>query len=153
MPHFSDLSALVGCWSSVSIRRIIFTNSYLCPFDLGEFRGFSPKVNKTVQLRLQILKFWLLTHTDENGAVLLPHAYRMWNKNSFNKSVVDFILCHVKIWAIFRHFVTCNICYRGQEDWFTYTFNYFICLINNYVVQMGRIDICLERKHRNMILW
>ena len=24
VPHFNDLSALVGCWSSVSIRRIIY---------------------------------------------------------------------------------------------------------------------------------
>ena len=27
--HFYDLSALVGCWSSVSIRRII-NNFYMC---------------------------------------------------------------------------------------------------------------------------
>ena len=51
---------------------------------------YTPKVNKTVQLRFKILKFWLFTHTDENGVILLPHAYRMWNKNSFNKSVIDF---------------------------------------------------------------
>ena len=30
--HFYDLSALVGCWSSVSIRRIICT-FLKCPFD------------------------------------------------------------------------------------------------------------------------
>ena len=28
VPYFYDLSALVGCWSSVSIRRI-----NVCPFD------------------------------------------------------------------------------------------------------------------------
>ena len=30
--HFYDLSALVGCWSSVSIRRIIYEFSNVCPF-------------------------------------------------------------------------------------------------------------------------
>ena len=33
VPHFYDLSALVGCWSSVSIRRIIYTFLDVCPFD------------------------------------------------------------------------------------------------------------------------
>ena len=33
LPHFYDLSALVGCWSSVSIRRIIYKLLNLCPFD------------------------------------------------------------------------------------------------------------------------
>ena len=32
-PHFYDLSALVGCWSSVSIRRIIYKFLNVCPFD------------------------------------------------------------------------------------------------------------------------
>ena len=59
--------------------------------------NYTPKVNKTVQLRLKIFKFWLFMHTDENSVILLPHAYRMWNKNSFNKSVIDFILWCVKI--------------------------------------------------------
>ena len=31
--HFYDLSALVGCWSSVSIRRIIYKFLSVCPFD------------------------------------------------------------------------------------------------------------------------
>ena len=114
--------------------------------------GCSPKVNKTVQLRLQILEFWLFPHTDENGVILLPHAYRMWNKNSFNKIVIDFILWCVKIRTIFRNFMPCNICYVGQGDWFTLTFICFVCLINRYVVQTCRIDICLERKDRNLIL-
>ena len=33
VPHFYDLSALVGCWSSVSIRRIIYKCLNVCPFD------------------------------------------------------------------------------------------------------------------------
>ena len=33
VPHFHDLSALVGCWSSVSIRRIIYNFLNVCPFD------------------------------------------------------------------------------------------------------------------------
>ena len=33
VPHFYDLSALVGCWSSVSIRRIIYIFLNVCPFD------------------------------------------------------------------------------------------------------------------------
>ena len=33
VPHFYDLSALVGCWSSVSIRRIIFKCFIVWPFD------------------------------------------------------------------------------------------------------------------------
>ena len=33
VPHFYDLSVLVGCWSSVSIRRIIYTCLNVCPFD------------------------------------------------------------------------------------------------------------------------
>ena len=33
LPHFYDLSALVGCWSSVSIRRIIYNFLNVCPFD------------------------------------------------------------------------------------------------------------------------
>ena len=33
VPHFNDLSALVGCWSSVSIRRIIYKFLNACPFD------------------------------------------------------------------------------------------------------------------------
>ena len=32
-PHFYDLSTLVGCWSSVSIRRIIYKFLNVCPFD------------------------------------------------------------------------------------------------------------------------
>ena len=30
---FYDLSTLVGCWSSVSIRRIIYKFLNVCPFD------------------------------------------------------------------------------------------------------------------------
>ena len=33
VPHFYDLSALVGCWSLVSIRRIIYKFLNVCPFD------------------------------------------------------------------------------------------------------------------------
>ena len=33
VPHFYDLSALVGCWSSVSIRRIIYNFLNVCPFN------------------------------------------------------------------------------------------------------------------------
>ena len=33
VPHFFYLSALVGCWSSVSKRRIIYTFLNVCPFD------------------------------------------------------------------------------------------------------------------------
>ena len=33
VPHFYDLSALVGCWSTVSIRRIIYKFLNVCPFD------------------------------------------------------------------------------------------------------------------------
>ena len=33
VPHFCDLSALVGCWSSVFIRRIIYKFLNKCPFD------------------------------------------------------------------------------------------------------------------------
>ena len=33
VPHFYDLSVLVGCWSSVSIRRIIYKFLNVCPFD------------------------------------------------------------------------------------------------------------------------
>ena len=87
--------------------------------ETGHVPCTTPKVNKTVQLRLQILKFWLFPHTDENGVILLPHAYRMWNKNSFNKIVIDFISWCVKIWTIFRNFMPCNICYVGQGGWFT----------------------------------
>ena len=31
--HFYDLSTLVGCWSSVYIRRIIYKFLNVCPFD------------------------------------------------------------------------------------------------------------------------
>ena len=31
VPHFYDLSALIGCWSSVSIRRIIYNILNVCP--------------------------------------------------------------------------------------------------------------------------
>ena len=33
LPHFYDLSVLVGCWSSFSIRRIIYKFLNVCPFD------------------------------------------------------------------------------------------------------------------------
>ena len=33
VPHFYDLSALVDCWSSVSIRKIIYKCLNRCPFD------------------------------------------------------------------------------------------------------------------------
>ena len=33
VPHLYDLSVLVGCWSSVSIRRIIYKFLNVCPFD------------------------------------------------------------------------------------------------------------------------
>ena len=33
VPHFYDLSALVGCWSSVSIRRITYKFLNVGPFD------------------------------------------------------------------------------------------------------------------------
>ena len=33
VPYFYDLSALVGCWYSVSIRRIIYKFLNVCPFD------------------------------------------------------------------------------------------------------------------------
>ena len=43
VPHFYDLSALVGCWSSVSIRRIIYKFLNVCPFDCtgccGQWEG------------------------------------------------------------------------------------------------------------------
>ena len=31
--HFDDLSTLVGCWSSVYLRRIIYKFLNVCPFD------------------------------------------------------------------------------------------------------------------------
>ena len=38
VPHFYDLSTLVGCWSSVFIRRIIYIFFFnLCPFDYTAF--------------------------------------------------------------------------------------------------------------------
>ena len=37
MPHSYDLSTLVGCWSSVSVRRIIYKIVYVCPFDYTVF--------------------------------------------------------------------------------------------------------------------
>ena len=33
VPHFYDLSALICCWSSVSMRRIIYKCLNVCPFD------------------------------------------------------------------------------------------------------------------------
>ena len=33
VPHFYDLSALIGCWSSDSIRRIIYKFLNMCSFD------------------------------------------------------------------------------------------------------------------------
>ena len=33
VPYFNDLSTLVGCWSSVSIRRINYKFLNVCPFD------------------------------------------------------------------------------------------------------------------------
>ena len=33
VPHFYNLSALVGCWSSVFIRRIIYKFLNVYPFD------------------------------------------------------------------------------------------------------------------------
>ena len=33
LPNFYDLSALVGCWCSVSIGRIIYKFLNVCPFD------------------------------------------------------------------------------------------------------------------------
>ena len=32
VPHFYDLSTLVGCWSPVYKRRIIYTFLNVCPF-------------------------------------------------------------------------------------------------------------------------
>ena len=37
VPHFYDLSTLVDCWSSVSIRRIIYKFLNVCPFDYTAF--------------------------------------------------------------------------------------------------------------------
>ena len=37
VPHFYDLPALVGCWSSVSIRRIIYKVLNVRPFDYTAF--------------------------------------------------------------------------------------------------------------------
>ena len=48
--NFNELSALVGCWSSVSIRRIIYKFLNVCPFDystrllrlVGRFGSLKP---------------------------------------------------------------------------------------------------------------
>ena len=37
VPHFYDLSILVGCWSSVYIRRITYKFLNVCPFDYTAF--------------------------------------------------------------------------------------------------------------------
>ena len=37
VPHLSDLSTLVGCWSSVYIRRTIYNFLNVCPFDYTAF--------------------------------------------------------------------------------------------------------------------
>ena len=37
VPHFYDLFALVGCWSLVSIGRIIYKFLNVCPFDYTSF--------------------------------------------------------------------------------------------------------------------
>ena len=37
VPHFYDLSTLVGCWTPVSIRRIIYNFYGVCPFDYAAF--------------------------------------------------------------------------------------------------------------------
>ena len=49
---FNGLSALVGCWFSVIIRRIIYKFSNVCPFDYTAFGlfgrfGSSEPVNYT----------------------------------------------------------------------------------------------------------
>ena len=36
-PYFYDLSAFVGCWSSVYIRRIFYKFLNVCPFDYTTF--------------------------------------------------------------------------------------------------------------------
>ena len=47
MFNFYDLMAIVGCWSSVSIRRIIYKLLNVCHFDYTAF-VFSEKVNYTI---------------------------------------------------------------------------------------------------------
>ena len=62
VPHFYDLYTLVGCWSLVYIRRIIYKFLNVCPFDYTAF-AVSGKVGYPLT-GLTTPVWWLITPTD-----------------------------------------------------------------------------------------
>ena len=65
--HFYDLSTLVGCWSSVYIRRIIYKFLNVCPFDYTAV-AVSGKVGYPLT-GLTTPVGWLVTPTDRPKSV------------------------------------------------------------------------------------
>ena len=68
VPHFYDLSSLVGSWSSVSIRRIIYKFLNVCPFDYTAF-AVSVKVECSYTSLTTPVGFTTVTQTDRPKSV------------------------------------------------------------------------------------
>ena len=68
VPYFYDLSALVGCWSSVSIRRIIYKFLNVCPFDYTAV-AVCGKVERFVNRFTHTIWVTAVTPTDRPNSV------------------------------------------------------------------------------------
>ena len=92
VPYFYDLSALVGCWSSVSIRRIIYKFLNVCPFDYTAV-AVSGKVERS-ETGLTTPIAWMLSVT---SAIDRPKSVPQLPCNRMCISIFNF-----KIFNIFR---------------------------------------------------
>ena len=88
--RFCGLSALVGCWSSVSIRRIIYKYLNVCPFDCTAV-AVSGKVERSLT-GLTTPVGWLLSL---QLTVLGRSAILVWSK-----ILVALLCCHVAFWIV-----------------------------------------------------
>ena len=89
--HFYNLSALAGCWPSVSIRRIIYKFSNVCPFDYTVVAVSGKVVNSQTGLTTPVGWLLLLQLTVLSRSALVVQ----W------KFLVAFSCCYVAFWIFF----------------------------------------------------
>ena len=127
---FYDLSALVGCWSSVSIRRIIYKFLNVCPFDYTAGKVERSLTGSTTQT---------VTPTDR------PKSVR-------NHYVIEVFVAYYVVTLLFGFFCEWRgVCHRTGSDIFLFLlhlsqissfFSYIDKISKGHIRSLGERRIC-----------
>ena len=142
VPHFDDLSALVGRWSSVSIMRMIYKILNLFPFDYTALAVSGKVVNR-------------FNHT--SGVTAVTPTDRP--KSVRNRCAIEvFGGVFYVVTLLFGFFCGCRgFCHRTESDLFLFlflhykgTFFFGNCEKNVFLTQN---QICLKGRTKTILNW